>query len=365
MWITVKYSDHACGWRVTHDDSRTREEWRKITDSIHDAWLRCTATMSVPRGFRQISSWSWERTSYLEASLGMRKTRIMRHAQQTCFTQLISPLQPCSPTRRKKQRDQPREDSRTASVSEQGETTSTDIGHEETWLHLSFLCVSSPHCLPINRHITQQVTVVGIIWLSQHRHLNAWRLTSTEAGPASTSSNVKNGVSCCAAQSRVSLDDMTNCLRPCVGVKDCQLRKCSRIDEWSALCGCRGFRFHTQFCLCCVQIPEVWQVCTLSLQRTLSLSCACLPRFKNRLQLLWRLLLGHQLLLEIRHNPFLGSVNQFRSTRRRHYQKKWKKKTFKTSIKTKKFLFEINCINENIEKLRKKKSVEQIQKLSF
>ena len=34
------------------------------------------------------------------------------------------------------------------------------------------LCVSSPHCLPINRHITQQVTVVGIIWLSQHRHLN-------------------------------------------------------------------------------------------------------------------------------------------------------------------------------------------------
>ena len=31
-----------------------------------------------------------------------------------------------------KQRDQPREDSWTASVSEQGETTSTDIGHEET-----------------------------------------------------------------------------------------------------------------------------------------------------------------------------------------------------------------------------------------
>ena len=29
----------------------------------------------------------------------------MRHAQQTCFTQQISPPQPCSPTRRKKHRE--------------------------------------------------------------------------------------------------------------------------------------------------------------------------------------------------------------------------------------------------------------------
>ena len=47
------------------------------------------------------------------------------------------------------------EDLRTASVSEQGETTLTDTIHEENWIKLLDLCVSSPHCLPLNRHTTQ------------------------------------------------------------------------------------------------------------------------------------------------------------------------------------------------------------------
>ena len=34
------------------------------------------------------------------------------------------------------------------------------------------LCVSSPHCLPINHHKNQLDMVVGITWSSQHRHLN-------------------------------------------------------------------------------------------------------------------------------------------------------------------------------------------------
>ena len=134
--------------------------------------LRCTATISVPRGFRQISSWSCEQTNYLEASLEMRKTRIMRHAQQTCFTQLISPLQPCSPTRRKKQRDKPK--GRLVDGICQ-RTRRDNLNRHRSWRNLITLldlCVSSPQCLRINRHITQQVTVVGIIWLSQHRHLN-------------------------------------------------------------------------------------------------------------------------------------------------------------------------------------------------
>ena len=34
------------------------------------------------------------------------------------------------------------------------------------------LCVTSPHCLPINHHKNQLDMVVGITWSSQHRHLN-------------------------------------------------------------------------------------------------------------------------------------------------------------------------------------------------
>ena len=89
--------------------------------------------------------------------------------------------------------------------------------------------------------------------------------------------------------------------RCCFGVKVRQLRECSRPDERSALSGCRGFRFHPQFCLCCVQVPVVRQVCQLS--------CGCLLCFQNRLTLMLRLLLSRQLLLEIRHDLFHGRVN--------------------------------------------------------
>ena len=54
-----------------------------------------------------------------------------------------------------------------------------------------------------------------------------------------------------------------------------QLRECSRLDEGS-VSSCHGFRFHPQFCLCRVQVPAVRQICQLSLQRILSLICACL-----------------------------------------------------------------------------------------
>ena len=75
------------------------------------------------------------------------------------------------------------------------------------------------------------------------------------------------------------------CDHGCGHVLD-QLRECSRPDERSALSGCRGFRFHPQFCLCCVQVPVVRQVCQLSLQRIPSLSCGCLLCFQNRLKLM-------------------------------------------------------------------------------
>ena len=86
--------------------------------------------------------------------------------------------------------------------------------------------------------------------------------------------------------------------------------------------------FQPPFFLCCVQVPEARQVCQLSLQRILSPSCACLLCFQNRLQLLWRLLLSRQLLLEIRHNPLqivstrlkVRSLNSsIHNTRGRHH----------------------------------------------
>ena len=80
----------------------------------------------------------------------------MKHAQQTSFTQLIS-----------KQKDQAKEDSRTESVGEQAVITPTDINHCEICYTFRFVRV-----IPINRHVPQQIKVVGTIWFSQHRHLN-------------------------------------------------------------------------------------------------------------------------------------------------------------------------------------------------
>ena len=88
--------------------------------------LRCTLTQSVLLGFR-CGDTSSSKKNYLKANLGRAlntETRTAHHAQQSTLT---DPLQhACSSNKE----ETTKEDSRTASVSEQGETTLTDIIHE-------------------------------------------------------------------------------------------------------------------------------------------------------------------------------------------------------------------------------------------
>ena len=141
--------------------------------------LRCTPTQSVLSRFR-CGDTSGSTRNYPESKSGMS----LEHSRQTCLLhqqtgtahhtqQTDTDQSATSDVQHKQGEKQQREDSRTGIRQRTGrETTSTDIGHEEARSHLSICACHPPHCLPINRQITQQVTVIGINGLSQHRHLN-------------------------------------------------------------------------------------------------------------------------------------------------------------------------------------------------
>ena len=115
--------------------------------------LRCTDVCTARFQTDQLMKL---RTNYLEASFEMRKTRIMRHAQQTCFTQLISPLQPCSPKRWRGGRGEKTNQKGRLADGIRQRTRRDNLNRHRSrrnLITLLDLCVSFPRCLAINRHI--------------------------------------------------------------------------------------------------------------------------------------------------------------------------------------------------------------------
>ena len=142
----------ACRW-TNEEESLTKQ----ITMLIA---LRCTLTQSVLLGFR-CGDTSGLNKKLPESKLGMS----LEHSGQTCLVHkqtgtahyaqqstLTDPLHHAYSTNKEKTT---KEDSRTASVSEQGRDNLDRYHSWRNLITLLDLCVSSPHCLPINRHITQ------------------------------------------------------------------------------------------------------------------------------------------------------------------------------------------------------------------
>ena len=96
----------------------------------------------------------------------------MRHAQQTCFTQLISPLQPCSPTRRKNKKKTNQGKTRGRHPSANRERQPRQISFMRQLDYTSRFVRVIPTLSP-NQSSHNSIGLGGRkIWLSQHRHLN-------------------------------------------------------------------------------------------------------------------------------------------------------------------------------------------------
>ena len=113
--------------------------------------LRCTPTQSVLSGFR-CGDTSGSTRNYLKANWEepwTQQTDVSRApTNRDCASRATngSDQSATSDVWHKQGEKQQKEDSRKASVSVQEDTTSTDIDHEETWLHFS-ICACHPHAV--------------------------------------------------------------------------------------------------------------------------------------------------------------------------------------------------------------------------
>ena len=148
-----------CRWSVIHDDSRTRDEWGRIYDQTIHQYLSHFAAL-----WHNLSCWdadvfntSSSTRNYLKANWDDDEKRALNIADRcvSCTNEqstLTDPLHHACSTNKEKNKK-----GRLADGIRQ-RTGRDDLDRYHTWRNLITLldlCVSSPHCLPINRHITQ------------------------------------------------------------------------------------------------------------------------------------------------------------------------------------------------------------------
>ena len=163
---------------MIHDDSRTRDGWRGISDQpIHNAYH--TSLHSDTICLVRIQMWRHIRLNkeLPESKLGWALNTVDRRVSCTNKQGLRitrnKRIWPIGYVWRVAQTGRKTTKGRLADGIRQ-RSRRDNLNRHRSWgnlITLFDLCVSSTHCLPINRPMTQKVTVVGIAWLSQHRHL--------------------------------------------------------------------------------------------------------------------------------------------------------------------------------------------------